>query len=79
MILVIWATSFGVTEYGVEEPCDGPMDTRRNKERVVDMLHEVLYLIDVHGLLRKPSWDGVRALLLLIPLTQGKIIRFCVA
>lgn len=74
MILVIWAASFGVTEYGIEEPVQGLMDIQRNKERVIEMLHEVLYWIDMHGILRKPSWDGVRALLLVIPLTQGNNI-----
>jgi hypothetical protein len=32
------------------------------------MLQEVLHFVDQHGILRKPSWDGVRALLLLSPL-----------
>lgn len=30
----------------------------------------ILGLVDSHGLLRNPSWDGVRLLLLLWPLTQ---------
>ncbi|KAI0957620.1 hypothetical protein AcW1_005952 [Taiwanofungus camphoratus] len=70
MILVAWAASFGVNEFGVEELYDGAMSQRRTKERVNDMVQEILYLIDIHGILRKPSWDGVRALLLVLPLTQ---------
>jgi hypothetical protein len=35
------------------------------------MVQEMLHLIDIHGILRKPTWDGVRALHLLLPLTQG--------
>ena len=46
-------------------------DLQQRKERVNEMLHELLYLIDIHGILRKPSWDGVRALLLTMPLTEG--------
>lgn len=75
MILVAWAASFGVNEFGVEELYDGAMSQRRTKERVNDMVQEILYLIDIHGILRKPSWDGVRALLLVLPLTQGTFIK----
>ena len=49
------------------------MDTRRRKERINEMLQEILYLVDLHGVLRKASWDGVRLLLLLLPLTQGRV------
>jgi hypothetical protein len=35
------------------------------------MVREILGLIDKHGLLRKPTWDGVRVLLLIMPLTEG--------
>jgi hypothetical protein len=35
------------------------------------MIREILHLIDIHALLRRPTWDGVRVLLLIIPLTQG--------
>lgn len=43
---------------------------RRNKTN--EMLKEMLYLIDIHGILRKPTWDGARLLLMILPLTQGK-------
>ncbi|KDQ60654.1 hypothetical protein JAAARDRAFT_204482 [Jaapia argillacea MUCL 33604] len=43
---------------------------RKRKERTNDMLMELLRLIDVCGILRKPTWDGVRVLLLILPLTQ---------
>jgi len=71
MILVVWAASFGVNEYGVEELYDGQVDLRRRRDRVNEMVGEILYLIDIHSILRKPTWDGVRALLLILPLTQG--------
>jgi hypothetical protein len=44
----------------------------RRKHKTDSMVREILELIDSHGILRKPSWDGVRALLLLLPLLEGK-------
>ena len=41
------------------------------RTRTNEMVKEMLYLIDVHGILRKPSWDGVRILLMILPLAQG--------
>ena len=70
MALVVWAASFGVNEYGVEEQ-ELAANIRQRKEHVNDMLQELLYLIDLHGILRKASWDGVRLLLLLLPPSQG--------
>ncbi|KAF8509550.1 hypothetical protein JB92DRAFT_3083744 [Gautieria morchelliformis] len=70
MLLVTWATSYGVDEYGREEPHDGAQGVRRRKERTNEMVEEVLHLIDIHGIPRKPSWDGVRVLLLVMPLTE---------
>ncbi|KAJ3551148.1 hypothetical protein NM688_g4889 [Phlebia brevispora] len=70
MALVVWAASFGVNEYGVEDSQESSVDIRQRKEHVNEMLQELLYLIDLHGILRKASWDGVRLLLLLQPLTQ---------
>lgn len=71
MALVVWATTFGVNEFGVEDPGENAVDIRQRKENINDMLQELLYLIDLHGILRKTSWDGVKLLLLLLPLTQG--------
>lgn len=70
LVLVIWAASFGVDEYGREDMLEGVADSQPRPELVRDMLQELLYLIDIHGVLRKPSWDGVRLLFLLLPLTQ---------
>ncbi|KAJ7582617.1 hypothetical protein C8J56DRAFT_864712 [Mycena floridula] len=41
---------------------------RSRKEKTETMLREVLELVDFHGVLRRPSWDGCRVLLLLLPL-----------
>ncbi|KAG6820561.1 hypothetical protein H0H93_015081 [Arthromyces matolae] len=43
---------------------------KERKEATEAMLREVLELIDFHGIMRRPSWDGVRALLLIIPLLE---------
>lgn len=106
MILVVWAASFGLDEYGVSEGehashAVGEPDIHaatvstktvkkeenervsdnknknitvsRNKERKEKtdaMLREILELIDFHGVMRRPTWDGVRALLLIMPLME---------
>jgi len=91
MLLVTWAASFGVNEYGVEEELEPHSPTMPDRPkfspddeddfsdpsrharalRVETMIREILSLIDIHALLRRPSWDGVRVLLLILPLTQG--------
>ncbi|KAH7889892.1 hypothetical protein F5I97DRAFT_606993 [Phlebopus sp. FC_14] len=91
MLLVAWAASFGVNEYGVEEdnqPTSPDSSTgpklspdadnelsdpglRVRSLRTEAMTREILGLVDMHGILRRPSWDGVRVLLLLYPLTVG--------
>jgi len=48
---------------------------RQRKSRKVDaMLREILELIDFHGVMRRPTWDGVRVLLLVLPLMEGDLI-----
>lgn len=93
MLLVIWAASFGVDEFGNEDTQndasenhndphfarDGGDDHSNPKRRASvlrteAMVREVLTLVDLHGLLRRPSWDGVRVLLLLLPLTHGQSV-----
>lgn len=46
---------------------------RARKETTDLMIREVLELIDSYGVLRRPTWDGVRVLLLLIPLIDGML------
>ncbi|KAF8590449.1 hypothetical protein K439DRAFT_87429 [Ramaria rubella] len=70
MLLVIWAASYGVDPLGREEAHDGALGVRRRKQKTNEMVRELLHLIDTHGLPRKPSWDGVRVLLLIMPLTE---------
>lgn len=45
---------------------------RERKDKIDAMLREVLELIDFHGVMRRPSFDGVQALLLALPLLEGK-------
>lgn len=86
MLLVIWAASFGIDEFGNEniqneasDVSDGS-DIHSNPEQhgtmhfTESMIREVLTLVDYHGLLRRPSWDAVRVLLLLLPLTHGEFV-----
>jgi len=93
MLLVTWAASFGINEYGGEideldpPPTDptSPKFTRDSDDELADpkqrvwavrtdaMAREILALVDTHGILRRPSWDGVRVLLLLLPLTEGRL------
>ncbi|KAA1474871.1 hypothetical protein DENSPDRAFT_782374, partial [Dentipellis sp. KUC8613] len=78
MVFVAWAVSFGVSEYGIEEPHSGCADLPARRARTNDIVRQILQLIDLHSILRRPSWDGVRALMLLIPLThdlQGPMER----
>ncbi|RPD66016.1 hypothetical protein L226DRAFT_454081 [Lentinus tigrinus ALCF2SS1-7] len=70
LALVVWAASYGVDEAGDELPELRDEDIQQRKERINEMLLELLYLVDIQGILRKPSWDGVRALLLIMPLTE---------
>lgn len=44
--------------------------TRFDKMRLA--VEVILDEIDAAGILRKPTWDGVRVLLLLLPLTEGE-------
>lgn len=94
MLLVTWATSFGIDEYGSKEDTEDAAsesgedlhfaldsgDKLPNSKRHAKLLRteamtkEILTLVDLHGLLRRPSWDGVRVLLLLLPLTRGQLV-----
>ena len=94
MLLVTWAASFGIDEFGSKEDTeDGESENDGNLHFALDgddnlsnskrrakllrteaMTKEILTLVDLHGLLRRPSWDGVRVLLLLLPLTRGQSV-----
>ncbi|KAG8903673.1 hypothetical protein FRB99_002864 [Tulasnella sp. 403] len=69
-LLATWAASYGVNEKGEEEPHDGLPGVERRRAATNIMVRELLATIDRHGVLRSISWDGVRVLLLLLPLTE---------
>lgn len=97
-ILVTWAASYGIDEFGREDadvgsvgangeldmflPAPGKLGSdldpaaasslkRRRRDRCNAMVREMLAGVDRLALLRRPSWDGVRVLMLLMPLTEG--------
>jgi hypothetical protein len=47
-------------------------DRQRRLERLYPIVRTILREVDDCGILRRPSWDGVRVLLLILPLTEGK-------
>ena len=71
MVLAIWGASYSVDEKG-HEYIQETRDPQQRANEINEMLREMLYLIDIHGILRKPSWDGVRLILLILPLTHGE-------
>jgi hypothetical protein len=44
---------------------------KKRRVRVTEMVKEILEGVDSLALLRRPTWDGVRVLMLLMPLTEG--------
>ena len=82
MLLVVWAVSFGLNERGMvecedespasaESPSSG-VKHRLWKTRTDMLLREIMENIDLYGVLRRPTLDGVRVLLLLLPLLEGR-------
>jgi hypothetical protein len=82
LLLVVWAVSFGLNERGIVEGEDespvlaesqGPGAKRRQRKAQTEtLLYEIMEQIDFYGVLRRPTLDGVRVLLLLLPLLEGK-------
>jgi hypothetical protein len=71
-MLVIWAASFGFDESGVVNPANSYEIFRHRRFLCDKWIRESLEYLDEHSILRKPSFDGVRALLLLLPLAKGE-------
>jgi hypothetical protein len=82
MVLLAWAASFCIDEHGVtatmqnastNDMASGAYGRPSESPRVRTdrLVNRILNLVDSHGLLRNPTWDGVRLLLLIWPLTQG--------
>ena len=71
LVLSTWAASFGVNEKGEPERDTGYGTIKLRRERTNAWVRELLRQVDHYGLLRRPTWDGVQLLLLLLPLTEG--------
>ncbi len=59
-VVTLWAVSYGVDESGFEEPHNNYNDLKNRKQDCNDLLKDLLRSVDAHGILRKPTWDGVR-------------------
>lgn len=71
-VLVVWAASYGVNEKGEEVPNNSDLDVDRRTTLVKVMVEELITIIDMMGLLHRPSWDGVRVLLMTLPLAESE-------
>lgn len=107
-VLVTWAASYGIDEFGHEDAdaaaqdavvsnvsngtigggdtrsgrvgdesseqavADAAARKKRRRLRVTEMVKEILQGVDQLALLRRPTWDGVRVLMLVMPLTEGE-------
>jgi hypothetical protein len=71
-VLVVWAASYGVNERGEEDPNNSDLDVDRRTTLVKAMVEELIAIIDMMGLLHRPSWDGVRVLLMTLPLAESE-------
>ena len=74
LVLSTWAASFGVNEKGEPERHTGYETIKQRRDRTNTWVLELLRAVDHYGLLRRPTWDGVQVLLLLLPLTEGSSI-----
>ncbi|ESK92891.1 proteophosphoglycan 5 [Moniliophthora roreri MCA 2997] len=72
MLLVVWAASYGLDERGLPSS-DSSRSSR--KERTQTMVREVLEFIDLHAIMRSPTWDGLRVLLLILPLLDDSSVH----
>ncbi len=66
-------TAEGSSSYYPQNSKYAPPGSRRPqwKSKCEEYLREILDLIDYYGVLRRPSLDGLRSLLLLLPLMEG--------
>ncbi|KAG8864195.1 hypothetical protein FRB96_006016 [Tulasnella sp. 330] len=70
--LMAWATSFGLDENGravINVDVDERVLVKDREESSNALVQRCLEMVDRMGVLRKMTWDGVRAVLLLLPLT----------
>lgn len=71
---VMWAASFGVDNAGAS----GPFDENAQQGRLAELnatVHQMLETVDTLSIMRKPTMDGMAALLMLLPMTRGEWCR----
>ncbi|KAG8994512.1 hypothetical protein FRB94_009831 [Tulasnella sp. JGI-2019a] len=71
--LMAWATSFGLDEHGcgvVNVDVGEGAIVKRRREASNALVRQCLKMVDCMGVLRKMSFDGARAVLLLMPLAK---------
>ena len=61
----------------VEWEMKDEMKRQRQAERVKAVLEVIMQEIDRWGIMRKPDWDSVRALVLLVPLLDRRFFSNC--
>ncbi|KAL7409829.1 hypothetical protein BDY24DRAFT_401974 [Mrakia frigida] len=70
-VLYAWALSYGVDESGKEAPPPTTNEDRiRRRQKCNEIVTECLGEIDRYAVMRRPTWDGVRVLLMILPLTE---------
>ncbi|EEB94281.1 hypothetical protein MPER_06925 [Moniliophthora perniciosa FA553] len=72
MLLVVWAASYGLDERGL--PSSDSLRSSR-KESTQTMVREILEFIDQYAIMRSPTWDGLRVLLLILPLLDDSSVH----
>ncbi|OXM82077.1 hypothetical protein C364_00184 [Cryptococcus neoformans Bt63] len=64
-----------LTGVNVTNACPGEVQREKDrsvrKEKMKSVVEVILKEIDDCGVMRKPTWDGVRVLLMILPLTEG--------
>jgi hypothetical protein len=75
--LAMWAASFGIDPAGHLLPMDDVGRPERQGE-LNGMVKRLLQSMDGLSIMRKPTFDGMSALLLLLPMTRGQRSRLFV-
>lgn len=68
-----------LTGVNVTNACPGEVQREKDrsvrKEKMKSVVKIILKEIDDCGVMRKPTWDGVRVLLMILPLTEGAFAK----
>lgn len=68
-----------LTGVNVTSACPGEVQREKDRsvrmEKMKSVIQVILKEIDDCGVMRKPTWDGVRVLLMILPLTEGAFVQ----